>query len=359
MNPNLLREVLAQVATDTPAETTVDSYRAAETAERLRRRRQRLVVAAAAALVLVVTATVALASAGLLDRPGPPARPAPEPARSAPPSFDPATTRLRIGFLPPGFDRWRQQLEAPGVRYQTTKDSTSGREIDVYLAARGAPLVPTAPMGGPARPSDPRPGDHVAGPTVLGRPSTWYPRDIAAGDNRAGELRFTWAPGAVGSVTLWDVGDAMKIAARIAETLRLDAEQPTLLPFTMTRPKVPLTRLEIAHYDRLSRPDGASSFSLVFPAEDGVGPGADVLVDTVTAGLSPDRRIGPWTVDVDHVDGRDFYSFQAQPETFVQVQPRPERKTAEKTGSARKLAESIVASFRMTGKMRYPSTWSS
>ncbi|GAA3386617.1 hypothetical protein [Cryptosporangium minutisporangium] len=360
MNETTLRTLLHDVAAETPETTAVDSYLAAETARRQLRSRQRLVTIGAAALVLLVTVAAVVVAAVVRDRPAPPVVPGPKPsAPPAPTAFDPADTRLQMGFLPPGFDRWVRRLESPGVRFQTTKDNTSGREIDVYLAARGARLASAPRMDGFAEPTDPNPDDRIAGPTVRGRESTWFPRDIAAGKNRAGELRFTWAPGALGSVTLWDVGDAMNVAAKIAETLRVDVGVPTALPFTMIRPKVPLTRLEIAHYDRYSAPDGASAFSFVYSAKDEVGPGIDIQVDTVTAALSPDRRIGPWQVDTVNRNGATSYSFQAEPETFVQLRPRAERSSAEEIQAALKLTEDIIASFRMTGKMRHPSTWRS
>ncbi|MFI5955404.1 hypothetical protein [Cryptosporangium sp. NPDC051539] len=357
MNQNLLREVMSSLAAETPLSSEVDSYRAVETALRWRRLQRRLVLAGAAALVaLVMTASVVLAALVTDNHPAPVTTPSPAaPLPPAPTAFDPQRTRLEPGWLPIAFDGWSQRLEATGVRYTTsTVGSAKPQQIVVYLASRGA-AVPDLNTAGK------RVGRET-GPEINGAASTWLPRETSAGVRTLdGELQFHWAADGLATVDVRGITNAREAAVKVAETFRVRLGVPPGLPFTTTWPKVPLTRLEISYGDSSRAFPGAphvtSSFNFMFLAQEGVGPGYDIRVDTGTLRSPTTTRIGPYGVAVDRSYGQYRYAFQADPDTVVVFDGRPIRNAKENSGPAIGLVERAIANFRMTGKLLDPSTW--
>lgn len=350
MNETTLRQLMRDVAAETPTHTVVDSYAAAETAQQQRRRRQRLIMAGAAALVVLVTlGSVALAL--VTDhRPAPPTNPAPSsavPTVVAPSAFDPARLRLEPGWLPEGFfDDWAVEQDARGARYTATNGSGGTGRVLVFVAPRGAAVPDQDVTNKPAR-RTPAPG-----PEINDAETTWIPRETSPGvQTSAGELHFRWATGAQASVDVRDVQNAKDVAVRVAREFRVLVGTPTPLPFTTIRPKVPLTRLDISHGN------DSSSMRVMYLAKNGVGPGFEFQLN-MGGGPDGDEQIGPWAVHWTQVgDYERHYFFRADADTVVTVVTRPVNSDATLTGPAIELAERAIAEFRMVGDVRDPSSW--
>ncbi|GAA3391648.1 hypothetical protein [Cryptosporangium minutisporangium] len=226
MDETTTRLLFHQVSADAPVPAVVDLGKIVRRAERKRRRHRRWAAAAAAVSVLVLTSAVALVATGA-DRTQPLARPV-GPSQgpnltTAPTAFDPLRNAIRVNWLPTELPYLTQGVSRTEASF-TASHRDGEMEYWVRLAARGHTtdfdLEFTPKMGATS----------VEGPEINGEPSRWY----SAGTKRR-ELRWQWAPGAEGRVTLDDQPDALDIAVRIAKSAHV-TETALRLPYTVDLP---------------------------------------------------------------------------------------------------------------------------
>ncbi|MDN3353159.1 hypothetical protein [Actinomadura sp. DC4] len=234
MNQQQVRAILGELVQEPQAPSTVDVGRAVRDGRRRRRNRRMLECGAVVAAVGLILGGVGLAGTRT-----------PRPVTVvAPGRFDPMTRYADFGWLPSRLSErsaFTQPehliLEAslPGV--EPTVRPSPRIAVVLYPAGKqpGANVVEDLPwpLEGGCR-SD----DGTAAPRIGGRPGRWvYPR--AAGgaqcDPTAVELRWQYAPGA------WAVartarlasgdGDPRSVLRRVAQALRVGANEPLRVPF--------------------------------------------------------------------------------------------------------------------------------
>jgi hypothetical protein len=347
MNETTLRELLRGVAAETPRDTAVDSYLAAETARRQRRLRQRLTVAAAAALVLVVTVATVVSATVLRKDPVPPTTPT-----HAPTSFDPLRLRVTPGWLPAGYAPQQTRITASDIRINVdSPDHRSG--VTIYLAPRDRIVVEQvlapASIPGVAIPKTVPPG--APGPKINGTASQWYPEGSRMAQNlrwtHRGQLRFHWAPDAIGLVDINNVADPQAVAVRIAEALQVHPGAGTPLPFTLAeKPRGPAFELALQHEDAAIWVRWGTSYAAT-TAELGIRPR-----QSDDSPLTPrwSRQVGQWQSEVFNAapgsDPNAQFSIRAiSGDVYADV------------FATRAEALRIVEGLRMTGKLADPSTW--
>ncbi|GAA3386618.1 hypothetical protein [Cryptosporangium minutisporangium] len=252
-------------------------------------------------------------------------------------------------------------IEAGGVTFS----AGSTPDIDnvyVYLAARGGgvqwggKLPDSVPTERPNPTSEP-------GPTIRGAKSTWWPNGdhtFAAYAGHFGQLDFVWAEGARAIVVIKDLPDGRNTAIRIVESLGVQLGVPTGVPFTFAKPKVPLLRIDITHWNKVG-----SAFRLFFWERRGIGPGVQIDVATnPAAGLTletPLEDIGPYQVEHRPIMQTGFETFRFAPrkDVLVAMESRPEGSVATNSVPAAQLASRTIKSFELTGDLQDPSTWKS
>ncbi|SHM98591.1 hypothetical protein [Cryptosporangium aurantiacum] len=344
MNETALRTLLNDVAAETPQRTAVDSYLAVETARRQRRLRQRLVAIGAAALVLLVTVATAVVAVAVRDRPAPPVTP-----RQAPTSFDPLKLRVTPGWLPGGYIPTQTRITASDIRITYSSADHQG-VITVYLAPRKRivvePVLAPASVPGAAIPRTVPPG--APGPDVNGEPSSWYPEGSRMNGGgpagRVGQLRFQWAPDAIGLVDIGGLTDPQDVAVRVAKALKVQPGTPTPLPYSLAEPLPhPVFELitgEIGSPLAWVHVQYGTSYQDVKAQVDY----ATSKTDNTT--VNRPRPVGTWRAEVTRVD-----------KTTTEVRFAPSIDTRASIQAAHADALRIAAGFRVTGKLQDQTTW--
>ena len=346
MDDVTVRELMAGLADETPVRGEVNSYRAAETANRLRRRRHRTVLSSAAALVVFVLVAVAIVVAAGHHRPRPVVnQPSPPPeVVVAPARFDPAKTWLTPGWLPSGLGLSSRHLDRDNetISYGGSGDPV---QITIQLSRRDGP----APVNGKSS----------VGPRINGAASEWsaYPYYSAGKKPQTGTiLSWEWAPGAIASVSVLGVAAPRAVAFRIATTVRTQ-EKRLALPFRFTPPStVPLSQTVIEQ----TKP-GYYQIKMVYLSVPGRGPGVLLTVHPLgNGGVNATEQAGPWDVEVDSGNyGFGTVTFvDEEHDALVDLQGRPEHQgpTADPTPGIN-LARQVAASFVLVGDPLTPSTW--
>jgi hypothetical protein len=212
MDETRTRALLTTIAADAAPPTGVDLAGVVRIGRRRRKRAPRWIIAAAAAVVLILTITTVA-----LLRPDEEKPPTPI---VAPTSFDPRTTRIVPGWLPDGIGYRAHFADLRREVYSASR--VKGGLITITLLPRGG--TPPAFVA-----------TSEAGPAVRGAPSTW----TLSLDGQRGRLSWEWAPDALVYIDILPFEgypDLRALAARVAADLRLGAERPTALPFTVEAP---------------------------------------------------------------------------------------------------------------------------
>lgn len=357
MNETTLRELIAGIASETPAATEVDLGAAMTTAHQQRKRSRRIAVGSAAAIVTLILVAAALAVAAFGPRPAPVVtRPTSGPV-VAPTVFDPAQTRLVAGWIPTGLGNWERRV----TESAETLSFGAGyplNNVTIQIDARGAPAG-FSPIG---LPTGTYSTQWSAGPDIHGQSSGWVaiPSTGKPGTT-AGELEWKWAPDATAHVYVNGFPDAKAYAVRIANSLSF-AEKRLALPFTLTPPAgshlIGNSVSNVSAQGSISADDGRGyGFHQSYRAAGGVGPGVEVTADTtVTEPVNANQRVGPWDAAVYDSNWETGQVAFADPghDLFVQitgVAPNSRRPTAVA------LAVQVTAGFRVNGSALDPTTW--
>ncbi|GAA3388390.1 hypothetical protein [Cryptosporangium minutisporangium] len=212
MDETRTRALLTTIAADAAPPTGVDLAGIVKIGRRRRKRAPRWIVAAAAAVVLLLTITTVALLRPDGEKPPPPT--------VAPTSFDPRTTRIVPGWLPDGIDN-RGHLADPR-REAHSASRVEGGMVTITLLPRGGTPPAFVAMSEP-------------GPAVRGAPSTW----TVSLDGQRGRLSWEWAPDALVYIDILPFKgypDLRALVARVAADLRVGAERPAALPFTVEVP---------------------------------------------------------------------------------------------------------------------------
>lgn len=292
-------------ATATPPPTrSIDLARAKAEGARARKRRLAgaTVVSGVAALAVLGTSAAVLHTVAGQTHPTATGTGAP-----AANGFDPLRLHIAADWLPAGLSDVSRQVT--DVDYQALSYSKNVPEPLIDPAppsgSQGVDITVYAPdVNEGTRGSAVPVSAHVPGAIIGSTESMWFPAES--------ELVWQWAPDAWATVQLFgDFGFAPgDIAARVANGLRTDLNEPVILPFTVAAPPAPL-RLVSSLVVRLTY--GTYMTSLLFSdPEDSTAdtPTLQVSVET-NSSISGSDKIGyPNTT----VDGHPtIVSFDADP----------------------------------------------
>lgn len=245
MDERSARTMFRQLADRDFEETGVDVEEAIRSGRRSRRRRTLTWVAAAAVLVIGGVAAVTIPTTRNDEKALPPAAPSSVKATGA--DLDPGRQRLRVGWTPDGtvgttFDNGEDYQSVLFAREEKAGGGGGGPLLgygmaSVWLIENTSPLT----FRNPDEPT-------VPGPAIHGVPSSWY--EIKQGAAPGGSLTWTPAPG----LRAVAIATSKELAARLAESVRVDLVTPVVLPFSLPRPKglevsgTGVTRYTNGHY---------------------------------------------------------------------------------------------------------------